>query len=157
WLFSRKVGLSPLAAGVAGILAGFCPALISHANSHLNWTAQWLIPMMIACLMGLHRRPVVRGLLLGLLIALTFSIAAEALFFAALAWGVFLVAWIPARRDRLRPFIRPYLKGLAIAAIAGWVLLSYPLYLHFLGPQRFGGTGFDPRVHSEDVAAYGSF
>lgn len=157
WLFQRKLELSPLAAGVAGIFAGFAPALISHANSHLNWTAQWLVPLILANLMGLHRKPLRRGLILGVLIGATFSIAAEALFFTALAWAVFLLAWAPARRDRLGPVIKPYLKGLGITAIVAGVLLAYPLYLHFAGPQRYAGTGFDHRVHSEDIAAYGVF
>ncbi|MBB5869511.1 hypothetical protein F4553_002890 [Allocatelliglobosispora scoriae] len=157
WLFQRKLDMSPVAAGVAGIFAGFAPALVSHANSHLNWTAQWLIPLILANLMGLHRRPLRRGILLGLLVGVTFSIAAEALFFTALAWAVFLLVWVPARRDRLGAVVKPYLKGLGITAIVAGILLAYPLYLHFAGPQRYEGTGFDHRIHSEDVAAYGSF
>jgi hypothetical protein len=33
-------------------------------------------------------------------------------------------------------------------------LLAYPIYLHFFGPQRYHGTGFDPAVHNEDLIAY---
>ncbi len=35
------------------------------------------------------------------------------------------------------------------------MLLAYPLWLHFKGPMGYHGTGFDPRVHNEDLAAYG--
>jgi hypothetical protein len=36
-------------------------------------------------------------------------------------------------------------------------LLAYPLWLHFFGPQRYDGIGFDQRIHAEDLAAFGSY
>jgi len=181
WLFRRHLpGASVLGAAIGGIFCGFAPAMVSHANAHLNWTAQWLVPLMIGQVIKMaHGRPHVcapaviddglpsarqlsrralrDGLILGLLIAACFSIAAEQLFFTALAGTVFVLAWAWTRRDEARRLLRPVLQGLGVAAVVAGVLLAYPLWLHFAGPQGFHGTGFDARVHSEDLAAYGAW
>jgi len=152
WLFVRHLDASPLGAAVGGVFAGFAPAMISHANAHLNWTAQWIFPLIIARVIVLYRggRPVRNGIALGLLAAVGFSLAAEALFFSALALGVFSLAWLLLKR----PPVMNILLGLGAASITAAVLLAYPLYLHFAGPQRYHGTGFDQKVHNEDLAAY---
>ncbi len=155
YLFSRHLNASSLGAAVGGLFAGFAPAMISHANAHLNWTAQWIIPLIIARVIVMYRRrrPVRDGLILGILIAVAFSLAAEALFFAALALALFCLIWYPFQRTPIKHF----LAGLGVAALTAGVLLAYPLYLHFAGPQRYHGTGFDPKVHNEDLAAYWTF
>lgn len=152
WLFSRHLNASPLGAAIGGVFAGFAPAMISHANAHLNWTAQWLSALIVARVIVLYRggRPIRNGLGLGLLVAACFSIAAEGLFFTALALGVFSIAWVIMKR----PPVVNVVKGLGVAAVTAAVFLAYPLYLHFAGPQRYHGTGFDPKVHNEDLAAY---
>lgn len=161
WLLSRHLGGTPLAAAVGGLFCGFAPEMVSHANAHLNWTAQWLVPLLIWRTIRLRDRRggIVPGVVLGLLVAISFSIAAEALFFTALAIAVFLAAWAlsPARRALARSLLPPFARGLAFAALTAGVLLSYPLYLHFLGPQTYHGTGFDPRIHAEDIAAFGAY
>lgn len=155
WLFLRHLGADPLAAAVGGLFCGFAPAMISHANAHLNWTAQWLIPLIIGRVVLLQKRtlPVRDGIILGLLVAACFSLAAEALFFCMLALMVFALFWVLATR----PPIRHALKGLSIAGVVALVFLAYPLWLHFRGPMGFHGTGFDPKVHNEDLAAYGAW
>nr|WP_212829102.1 DUF2079 domain-containing protein [Catellatospora sp. TT07R-123] len=158
-LFTRHLGAAPWAAAVGGLFCGFAPAMISHANAHLNWTAQWVIPLIIGrCLLLVRRgRPVRDGVILGLLIAVCFSIAAEALFFTALALGVFTLVWALSQRTAARSLVRPALAGLGTAALVAGVLLAYPLWLHFLGPQGYHGTGFDPKIHNEDLAAYAAW
>jgi hypothetical protein len=152
WLFSRHLGASPLGAAIGGVFAGFAPAMISHANAHLNWTAQWIIPLIIARVIVLYwgGRPVRNGIGLGFLVAVCFSLAAEALFITALALGVFSLVWLLIKQ----PLVINVVKGLGVAALTAAVFLAYPLYLHFAGPQRYHGTGFDPKVHNEDLAAY---
>ncbi|MCI4061909.1 DUF2079 domain-containing protein [Micromonospora sp. R77] len=161
WLLSRHLVRSPLAAGVGALFIGYCPAMVSHANAHLNWTAGWLVPLLIQGVFALRRpgNAVRGGVLLGLLVAVAFSIAAEGLFFTALALALFLLflALHPARRAEVRAALPGFLRGLGVTALVAGVLLAYPLWLHFAGPQRFHGTGFDPGVHSEDIAAYGSY
>ncbi|MFD2763337.1 DUF2079 domain-containing protein [Micromonospora eburnea] len=161
WLLSRYLVGSRLAAGVGALFIGFCPAMVSHANSHLNWTAGWLVPLLIWGVFRLRRpgRAVRGGIVLGLLVALAFSIAAEGLFFTALAVALFLVLWAlhPSRWAEVRAALPSFAGGLGVTALVAGVLLAYPLWLHFAGPQRFHGTGFDPLIHSEDIAAYGSY
>ncbi|MBB5115394.1 DUF2079 domain-containing protein [Micromonospora echinospora] len=161
WLLSRYLVRSRLAAGVGALFIAFCPAMVSHANAHLNWTAGWLVPLLIWGVFRLRRpgRAVTGGIVLGLLVAAAFSIAAEGLFFTALALGVFLAVWAlhPARWPEVRAALPRMAAGLGVTALVAGALLAYPLWLHFLGPQRFHGTGFDPLIHSEDIAAYGSY
>jgi hypothetical protein len=159
WLFQRHLGASPVGAAVGGLFAGFAPAMVSHANSHLNWTAQWLVPLMIGrvVIMSQRRRARWDGAILGLLIAACFSIAAEQLFYAALAGTLLTLVWTMSNRPTARERFGPVIKGLGVAAVVSGVLLAYPLYMHFLGPYVYSGTGFDHRVHNEDLVAYGAF
>ncbi|MEW2326316.1 DUF2079 domain-containing protein [Micromonospora chersina] len=161
WLLSRQLVTSRLAAGVGGLFIAFCPAMVSHANAHLNWTAGWLVPLLIWGVLRLRRpgRAVAGGVVLGVLVAVAFSIAAEGLFFTALAVALFLLVWAlhRIRRAEVRAALPSFLRGLGVTALVAGVLLAYPLWLHFAGPQRFHGTGFDPMIHSEDIAAYGSY
>ncbi|MFI7605006.1 DUF2079 domain-containing protein [Micromonospora sp. NPDC049366] len=161
WLLSRQFVRSRLAAAVGGLFIAYSPGMVSHANAHLNWTAGWLVPLLIWRLFAL-RRPghwLRDGIVLGVLVAVAFSIAAEGLFFTALALGVFVAVWAlhPARRAEARAALPNFLRGLAVTAVVAGALLAYPLWLHFAGPQRFHGTGFDPVIHSEDIAAFGAF
>ncbi|MEU0154089.1 DUF2079 domain-containing protein [Micromonospora fulviviridis] len=161
WLLSRHLVASRLAAGIGGLFIAYCPAMVSHANAHLNWTAGWLVPLLIWGVLRLRRpgRAVAGGVVLGVLVAVAFSIAAEGLFFTALAVALFLLVWAlhPVRRAEARAALPSFLRGLGVTALVAGVLLAYPLWLHFAGPQRFHGTGFDPMIHSEDIAAYGSY
>ena len=158
WLLSRHLGASTGAAALGGLFCGFAPGLVSHANAHLNWTAQWLMVLIVWATLRLRSgSPLRRGLVLGLLVAAGFSIAAEALFFTALALGVFVAAWAVARRVEARAAAARFGRGLAVAGAVALVLLAYPLWMHFLGPQRYHGIGFDQRVHSEDLLAYGAY
>ncbi|WP_232074592.1 DUF2079 domain-containing protein [Phytohabitans suffuscus] len=158
-LMSRVFRLPVLAAAVGGLFCGFAPGMVSHANAHLNWTAGWLVPLVVWRVFALREPGRWRrnGLVLGVLVAVAFSIAAEGLFFTALACGVFLGVWALARRTEARAALPVFLRGLAVTAGTALVLLSYPLWLHFFGPQRFHGTGFDPKVHNEDLAAFAAF
>jgi hypothetical protein len=158
---SRPLGLPAAAAAVGGLFCGFAPQMVSHANAHLNWTAQWLVPLLLWRVLALRTpgRWLRNGLILGALVAAAFSIAAEALFFTALACAVFLACWALAapHRAEARAALPDFLRGLAVTGATALALLSYPLWLHFFGPQRYAGTGFDHRIHAEDVAAYGAF
>ncbi|MFY1672379.1 DUF2079 domain-containing protein [Plantactinospora sp. WMMB334] len=161
WLLSRHLARSTPAAVLGGLFIGFSPGIVAHANAHLNWSAGWIVPMLLWGVLRLRRPGRWRsgGLLLGVLVAVAFSIAAEGLFFTALACGVFFGTWAldPARRAEARAVLPDFLRGLGVTALVAFALLAYPLWLHFLGPQRFHGTGFDPVIHAEDIAAYGAY
>ncbi|PZM97989.1 MAG: DUF2079 domain-containing protein [Actinobacteria bacterium] len=152
---------SRLAAALGGLFCGFAPGMVSHANAHLNWTAGWLVPLLVWRVLRLREpgRWVRNGVLLGVAVAIAFSIAAEGLFFTALACGVFLGVWAldRSRRDEVRAALPPLLRGLGVTTVVAGAILAYPLWLHFFGPQRYHGTGFDARIHAEDVAAFGAY
>jgi hypothetical protein len=150
-----------VAAMVGGLFAGFAPGFISHANGHLNFTSGWVAPLVIWWVLKLREpgRWLRNGLVLGALVAACFSIAAEGLFFTALASAVFVVVWSlsGAVRAVARAAAPAVLKGLGIAAVVTGALLAYPLYMHFSGPQAFGGTGFNQRYYVEDLVSYISY
>jgi hypothetical protein len=149
------------AAALAGMFCGFAPGFVSHANGHLNWSAGWIAPVLLWWVLKL-REPDHRlrnGLVLGLLVTVGFSIAAEGLFFTALACGVFLLTWslAPSTRAEARAALPAVATALAVTAVVAGALLAYPLWMHFAGPQTFSGTGFNQRNFAEDIAAYPSF
>ncbi|MEE6260482.1 DUF2079 domain-containing protein [Plantactinospora sonchi] len=161
WLLSRHLVRSTPAALLGGVFIGFAPGIVAHANAHLNWSAGWIAPVLVWGVLRL-RRPghwLPGGILLGVLVAVAFSIAAEGLFFTALACGVFLGTWTAhrSRRAEARAALPDFLRGLGVTAVVAFALLAYPLWLHFMGPQGFHGTGFDPVIHAEDIAAYGAY
>ena len=161
WFCLRYLTTRRAAAAVAGMFYGFAPGFISHANGHLNWSAGWVAPVVLWWVLKLREkgRWLGNGLVLGVLVAVGFSIAAEGLFFTALASAVFLIAWSLARTTRAeaRAALPTVLAGLGVTAVIAAVLLAYPLYMHFDGPQSFSGTGFNQRHYVEDVAAYFSY
>jgi hypothetical protein len=154
----RYLVTNPAAAAVAGMFAGFAPGFISHANGHLNWSAGWVAPALLWWVLKLRQpgRWLRNGLILGLLVAVGFSVADEVLFFTALACGIFLGVWslAPATRAEARAAIPSVLAALAVTAVIAGALLAYPLYMHFDGPQSFAGTGFNQRHYAEDITAY---
>ncbi|WP_305789300.1 DUF2079 domain-containing protein [Symbioplanes lichenis] len=153
WLVRKTV---PAALG--GLFIGFAPGFVSHANGHLNWTAGWVAPVVLWWVLRLREpgRWLRHGAILGVLLAIGFSIAAEGLFFVALASGVFVIVWslLPATRGEAREAVRTVLAGLGVAAVVAGALLAYPLYMHFGGPRTFTGTGFNQYHYAEDVAAW---
>ncbi len=156
WLVPRRG-----AAAVGGLFIGFAPGFISHANGHLNFTSGWIAPLVLWWLFKL-REPghwLRTGVVLGTLLALCFTIAAEALFFTALAAAVFVGVWASAKPNRsvAREAAPRFLAGLGVTAVVSGALLAYPLWMHFDGPQTFGATGFNQAHYVEDLAAYIGF
>ncbi|WP_240670048.1 DUF2079 domain-containing protein [Actinoplanes solisilvae] len=149
------------AAALAGLFCGFAPGFVAHANGHLNWTSGWIAPLVLWRLLKMRdtARWLPNGLILGIVLALGFSIAAEGLFFTALAGGVFVITWALAKVNRAeaRAALPKFLAGLGVTAVVAGFLLSYPLYMHFAGPQTFKGTGFNQRNYSEDLLSFFAF
>ena len=158
---NRYVTRHRLPAAIIALFCGFAPGFVSHANGHLNWSAGWVAPLVLWWVLKLREpgRWLRNGLILGVVVAVGFSIAAEGLFFTALASGVFLISWSASRATRaeVRAALPTVLKALGITAVVAGALLAYPLFMHFAGPQSFSGTGFSQRHYVEDVAAYLSY
>jgi hypothetical protein len=158
---ARWVTRNRAAAALGGLFCGFAPGFISHANGHLNWTSGWVAPVVLWWLLKMREKGhwLRNGIVLGVLMAIGFTVAAEGLFFCALAAGIFLVTWSLARATRAeaREALPRVLAGLAVTGAVALTFLAYPLYLHFAGPQTFSGTGFNQRHYSEDIGAFISY
>ncbi|MGC9667221.1 DUF2079 domain-containing protein [Planosporangium sp. 12N6] len=158
-LLSRHVVHSRAAAIVGAAFCGFAPGLVSHANGHVNFASGYLVPLIVWRVLQLRHpgRSLRNGLILGVLVAVQYSLGGETLFFTALATGVLLGCWVLAGHREPRANLVAFAKGLGATAVTAGALLAYPLWMMFLGPQSYHGTGFDQVQHSEDLLAYGAF
>ena len=157
-LLRRWVSWSP-AAFVGGLLYGFSPfVLLSLTDGHLMLGTAFVPPLLVACLdealVRQRRRPVVTGLLTGLLVAVQFFIGSEVLAIVAiaLAIGIVLVLLYGLRHpDLVRPRVGHAVVAVGTAAITSIVVLAYPVWFTFRGPAHLSGPIWGP--HS--VISYG--
>jgi hypothetical protein len=141
YVMSRYFVGHRFAAFVGGAVCGFGPGLVTHANGHPNLTAGFLVPLILwrALALRTSRRPVRDGVILGLLCVYQVFINEEVLFLTALAGSLFAAIYLMFRPAAARGAARPVLIGLLTAGCLGAVLLAYPLYFQFSGPQHFSG------------------
>jgi hypothetical protein len=154
-VLSRYVVTSRLAAAVGGALCGFGPGMLAHSRGHLNLIAQFLLPLIILLALRLAEpgRLVRRGVLVGVLVAWQVLISEETLLLAAVGTGVFTVAYAlqrPAQARRLAPRLA---GGLAVAMGTALVLVAYPLWMQFFGPQSYRTVPY-VSGHGADLASY---
>jgi hypothetical protein len=153
-VFSRHVVRSRLAAFVGAVVCGFSPAAVAHASGQPNLVAQFVIPFIVLTVLRLAGRPVVRGILLGLLVTYQVFINEEVLFFFAQGILVLVVAYALFDRERARREAARFGIGLGVALLVALPLLAYPLYFQFLGPQTYRGLPFPPSAYTQDVLSY---
>lgn len=159
WVLSRHFVRSRAAAYIGGLWCGFAPTMISHANGHINFVAHFLIPFIVWRAVKLREpgRVVRNGVILAIFIIAQVFINEEALLFAAMALGIFVLAYAAMRPAQAREAVRPMLAGLGVAAALSLVVLAYPLYWQFFGPGHYRGLPYDPDAFVTDLAAYPSF
>src|SRR5213078_3556309 len=154
-VLSRHVVRSRLAAAVAGGFCGFAPGLVSQSNGHPNVAAQFLVPLILLQVAKLRtgERPVRTGVLLGLLVTWQAFINEVILLFTAVAAGLLAVVYLVSRR----PVPRAAVAGLGVAVAVAAVLLAYPLWYQFLGPQHYGKVPALWLTQYSDAASYVSY
>lgn len=140
WLLSRKLVRSRLGAALGGAVAGFGPGMIAHVAGQADLVINFLIPFILWLTFDVAtgRRRWWRAIALGLLIAYQMFLNQETLLVTALgaaAVAIVLAATSPVARERARPF----LINLAVAGAVAFVLLAYPLWFEFFGPQHVKG------------------
>ncbi|MBT9254020.1 DivIVA domain-containing protein [Phycicoccus sp. MAQZ13P-2] len=142
WLVRRRLAVHPLAAFLAGLLAGFGPGMVSHANGHPNFVVQALVPVVVDRVLRLAegRRPVRDGVVLGLLVAWQVLVGEEVLLLTAVGLLVGGVVWAAHGRVRWRPL----LTGGGVAGLVALVLVGFPLWWQFLGPQSYASIWHPP-------------
>ncbi|WP_430498824.1 hypothetical protein ACQRWP_27415 [Micromonospora trifolii] len=144
--------------GPAWVGAGFCafaPAMVSHANGHPNIVSQFVVPLIIwrTLRLGEPGRWLRNGVLLALVIVWQAFLNLEILLMTAIGLGV-IVGVLALGRADLRSRARPFLAGLAVAAGVAGLLLAYPLYVQFFGPDAYSGLSRLIRGYSSDVASF---
>ncbi|HEX4359064.1 MAG TPA: glycosyl transferase [Pseudonocardia sp.] len=159
WLFSRYLVRSRWAAAVGAGCAAFAPPMISHAHAHPNFTATFLLPLIIGRLLRLrevrgHRATLRGGVVLGLLLAWQVLIGEEPLLIMATGLMVWTLAWAVVRPRTLLASARPMLSGLAVAAVVSVLLAGYPLWVQFAGPASYHRLTHGPA--GNDLASFGS-
>ncbi|MEV4708288.1 hypothetical protein [Actinoplanes sp. NPDC049316] len=159
WVLSRHLVRSRRAAWLGGLWCGFAPAMVSHASGHVNFVAQFVVPFIVWQVLRLREpgRAVRGGLILALLIVLQVFINEESLLFTALTLFVFVVAYACFDFAAARQVARRFGAGLAVAAGASLVLLAYPLWWQFAGPQSYHGQPFEPGKFVTDLVSLGAY
>lgn len=134
------------AAALGGLAFGFSPYMINEGSQHLNLVFLPLLPLIVATLVQLFNRPrhpLRCGAALGGLAAAQYFISSEMLALTALMSIVGLTIagayWAQTKRGELRAVIRPAIKGVAVAVGVSVVLLSYPIWFGFAGPDHYTG------------------
>jgi hypothetical protein len=113
--------------------------MVSHGIAHPNFTAMFVLPLIVIQLIKVGQGG--NGVLLGLLLAYQVFVGEEPLLIAATA----LVIYGLARRS---VWTRELVRGLGVAALVALPLVAYPLWMQFFGPQSYsrmghGGAGND--------------
>ena len=144
-LMKRWVSWMP-AAVVSGLFYGFSPFVLANLSvAHADFGLVALPPLIIICLDELlicqRRRPVLTGIVLGLLVSAQFLIGLEVLLLMLIevVIGVVMLVVYEARRSplTLRQHARRAAIGFLAGAITVLVLLAYPAWLGFAGPAHF--------------------
>jgi hypothetical protein len=159
YVLSRHIVKARSAAIVGGLIAGFGPGMIAHANGHPNIIAQFLLPFIAWRVVRLREpgRTVRNGIALALLVIFQFFINEEVLFLGGLGLALMIGCYAIARRRTVRTEIKPFLKGVGVALGISAVALAYPAWYQFFGPVAYHGLDPSVRLFSTDLAAIPSF
>ena len=158
-LLARTLRLRRSAAAVGGLVAGFAPGMLSQSNGHPHITAQWLVPPIVWCVLRLsdpdiaRRRLALTAARLGFLVTLQYHLGAEVLLITALGLALFTVAYAAAAWHDARRRLSNLAQGLGIAGGLAALLLAYPLWLQFAGPQHVRGGPFPSYYFGMDAAS----
>ncbi|WP_319462099.1 hypothetical protein [Micromonospora sp. RTP1Z1] len=167
-LFTRTLRARRLAAGLGAALCGFGPGMISQTNSHLHMTAQWLVPVIVWLVVRLlraadpagtldgpdHRRGATSAVGLAAVVTVQVFVGEEVLFLTALTLLVMAVAYAVVDRPLLRQALPTFGGGLMLAAGLALLVLAYPLWYQFAGPQGVADGMFSPHYFSADLSSW---
>jgi hypothetical protein len=153
-LSRHMVGYWP-AGVIGGLFAGFAPGLVTQVNGHPDLVSQFLIPFIVWRAITL--RTVRGGVVLGLLITWQAFLNEELLLMIAMAVAIFVVVYAVFRPAEVRARVTPFLTGLGPALLTAGVLLAYPLWFQFFGPQSYRGLPGLVLGYGTDVRAFAAF
>ncbi|WP_439679336.1 glycosyl transferase [Embleya sp. MST-111070] len=157
YLISRHLDVSRPAAALGGAFCAFAPPMISHANAHPNLAVLFVIPLIIDRLLRVAGglRPIRDGILLGLLTTYQIFLGEEALLLASTGIALFAIGYACAAPSAARAVLRPLARGVPIGAALCLVLVAYPLWWQFNGPQSYTNLLHGPA--GNDLAALSAY
>jgi hypothetical protein len=170
-LYSRTLGAGRLASAIGAGLCGFGPGMLSQSNSHLHMTAQWLVPVMVWLIVRMvraadpaarpegrdgidWRRVLTSAAGLALTVSAQVFIGEEVLFLTAITLVTVTLTYAVARPSLARRVLPGFLAGMAVAATLAGLVLAYPLWFQFAGPQSVSDGMFSPHYFSADLASW---
>jgi hypothetical protein len=155
-VLSRLVVSSRIAAVVGGALCGFAPGIVSQSSGHLHMSTQWMVPAIVWFFVRLREpgHTLRRGIGLGLCVTYQVFLGEEVLLLTALGLASFTVLYLICKPAEFRASWRPFVRGLGLAVAVAAVLLAYPLWFQFLGPQHYRGLPFASDSYWTDLSTF---
>lgn len=164
WFLNRHLpaveGGSPawrsLLVGFGGLALAFGPGMISHTLSHPNLTAQWLLPAIIDRVLRMRagERLVRHGIVLGVLVTLQAFLSEELLFITAVTLAVLVLCYTAQRPKEAWTQAPALARGIGVSIVTAGLLLAYPLWFQFAGPQSYSRIPDSPLTHSADLKSF---
>jgi hypothetical protein len=153
FLVIRRWVPGTVAAALGGLLYGFSPYTTAQYFGHISLVMSAVAPPLALMLVDeivvrQSRRPLVLGILTGALAVLQFFISQEVLLTVTIAAAVVIIVLAVSYRDQVRAHAPFVLRTLGIAAVIAVVVLAYPTWLQFFGPDHAVITG---AVHGTDT------
>ncbi|HEY6473116.1 MAG TPA: hypothetical protein VIY26_09505 [Acidimicrobiales bacterium] len=146
YLVLRRWKIWAPAAALGGLAFGFSPYMVNEGGQHLNLVFLPLVPLIVAAVVELFRRPrhpLRWGAALGGLVTAQYFISSEILALTALMsiFGLLItgVYWAQTKPDELRAVVGPAIRGIGVAVGVSLVLLAYPVWFGFAGPHHYTG------------------
>ena len=143
YIVLRKWSVWGPGAAIGGLLYGFSPYAIGESLGHLVLVFLVFPPFIVLTVVSIVRRdgsPVRLGIQLGLLVTAQFLTEPEVMATVMLMtiWALVCAAirYRAQAAEIARACIRPFALAVGLAAL----LLAYPIWLMFAGPQHYTGT-----------------
>lgn len=144
----RRWSVATPAAWVGGLLYGFCPFALLHAQFHLQLAFLVFPPLIVYRVVAITQsaRPRIRYCLAtALLVAAQFLVSEEilAMTLIGLASGYGAAALRALFRRGRAPALRAWRRGAAhllLTALAAGILLAYPVWFQLRGPEHYTGA-----------------
>jgi hypothetical protein len=133
--------------------------VISHAVAHPNFTAMFLLPVIVWWLLRMTgprpgRDRALDGLVLGVLVGWQVLIGEEPLLILATGLLVLTLVWAVLRPRTLLASARAALPGLGVGALVAVLLVGYPLWVQFFGPASYHALQHGPA--GNDLGSFGA-
>jgi hypothetical protein len=146
------------AAALGGLIYGFSPYMVGQSINHLELFFVPLPPFIaltVASILQNRGSPQRLGLQLGLLVVAQYLISPEVLATVAILTVAAVVCVAIRNPATVRNMVRAASRATGIAVAVAAVLLAYPIWMGFDGPQHFTGPPFStPNPYHNDLLSF---